>query len=239
MRNLKLLEAIGNIDDNLIEKAAPQKCTNKRSINWTRLGSLAACICLFFVGIWVFHLASDSLQKSTSIDMEAAEAPGISDKSDVITEGNGKSNTNSAEEPAAEEAVPEESAEEELFKDTGLQKESILSPEGKTPESGSAALDTAYSFSMNGTDYYLFSPDTQNQQYALPKEVMDLIGQGTYPITEADLGDVMGTVKDSKNQNLIGAAVYHFAKFPDSNTICIVEHQGIYEFYVSVIGISE
>ena len=50
-------------------------------------------------------------------------------------------------------------------------------------------------------------------------------------ITEADLGEQMGTVMGCGNAELNGCAVYHYAKFPDIDTICIVDTPDGYRFF--------
>ena len=41
----------------------------------------------------------------------------------------------------------------------------------------------------------------------------------------------MGTVENCGNSLLIGKTVYHFAAYPDSNAICILDNDGKYDFY--------
>lgn len=46
------------------------------------------------------------------------------------------------------------------------------------------------------------------------------------------LGDIMGVVGNSQDESIIGETVYHFIKFPSDDSICIVEVNGTYQFYV-------
>lgn len=56
-------------------------------------------------------------------------------------------------------------------------------------------------------------------------------------ITEEDLGELIGTVTggDSLDQGLIGKKVYHYALYPDSNEIVIVETDDGYAFYTILV----
>ncbi len=56
-------------------------------------------------------------------------------------------------------------------------------------------------------------------------------------ITEDDLGELIGTVTggDSLDQGLIGKKVYHYALYPDSNEIVIVETDDGYAFYTILV----
>ncbi len=48
-----------------------------------------------------------------------------------------------------------------------------------------------------------------------------------------DLGAFMGTVGSSDDASLIGCSVYHLARYPASNAICILEKDGQYSIYVA------
>ena len=65
----------------------------------------------------------------------------------------------------------------------------------------------------------------------VPEGAVGLSEENTYQIQAQDLGEVMGTVTDCADASLIGRTVYHFASYPDSRAICILEHDGAYDFY--------
>lgn len=53
-----------------------------------------------------------------------------------------------------------------------------------------------------------------------------------FSITEDDIGDLMGTVTGCEYEELNGCNVYHFAKYPENDTICIADTPSGYKFYV-------
>lgn len=54
-----------------------------------------------------------------------------------------------------------------------------------------------------------------------------------YHPTEQDLGAFMGTVGSSEDTSLVGCSVYHFARYPASDAICVLEQDGQYSIYVA------
>lgn len=92
----------------------------------------------------------------------------------------------------------------------------------------------AYGFCLNGNSaavYYPVSFEERVRYELVPNGVTGLTESNIYQITEADLGDLMGTVTDCKDEAMIGSQVYHFAKYPEYDSICIVDTPNGYEFY--------
>lgn len=72
----------------------------------------------------------------------------------------------------------------------------------------------------------------ERKQYGLvPEDAIGLDEGNTYQITEADLGEPMGTVTKCYDASYIGCPVYHFSKFPDDSNICIILTPQGYRFY--------
>lgn len=91
----------------------------------------------------------------------------------------------------------------------------------------------AYGVTVNGILYFPISFEERIQYGLVEEGTVGLTPENTYRITEADLGEVIGTVESCTEESMIGAIVYHFAKYPDYDSICIVEHHGQYQFYVA------
>lgn len=108
-------------------------------------------------------------------------------------------------------------------------------PRDTVGEDDCAHDSAAYGFCLNGNStavYYPISFEERVRYELVPKGEVGLNESNTYQITEADLGDLMGTVTDCKDETMIGSRVYHFAKYPEHDSICIVDTSNGYEFYV-------
>lgn len=97
------------------------------------------------------------------------------------------------------------------------------------------AQDAAYGFRLNGdaaATYYPISFDERVRYGLVPGGAVGLNESNRYQITEADLGTPMGTVTDCGDDRIIGSSVYHFAKYPEDDSICIADTPYGYDFYV-------
>ena len=93
----------------------------------------------------------------------------------------------------------------------------------------------AFPISLDSAPAALYHPISfeERQQYGLvPADAIGLDESNTYHITESDLGEWMGVVTSCGDESLIGCDVYHFAKYPDKDSICIVDTPAGYAFYV-------
>ena len=224
MREEKLLDAIDDIDDRLIEEAAPGKQIKVRHINWVRMGSIAACFMLLIIGVWGL---STIRMGSTE---EAAYDTAASTESAVVTE-----------DACEEEAMEEDAAIEEApATDTPAEDAGDEAPNTDTPSEGAIdeaceypSEDVAYGIMVNDSIYYPISFEERKSFNLVPEDAIGLTPENTYEITEEDLGEMMGTVDSCDKEELIGATIYHFAKYPDDDNICILEYDGTYAFYVS------
>lgn len=93
----------------------------------------------------------------------------------------------------------------------------------------------AYGFRLNGDGaavYYPISFDERVRYGLVPGDAIGLNESNLYQITEADLGVPMGAVTDCGDERIIGSLVYHFAKYPDDDSICIADTPYGYDFYV-------
>jgi hypothetical protein len=75
--------------------------------------------------------------------------------------------------------------------------------------------------------YYIADYSELALNYNLPET------EGEYVVTEADLGEELGTVTESDDPELTGLKAYRFNKLPDTDEVCIVEQDGRYEFYIA------
>lgn len=66
------------------------------------------------------------------------------------------------------------------------------------------------------------------------EDEIGLTEENRYEITEDDIGEFMGTVVEGE-EDIIGSGVYHFAKYPDSDRICIIETPEGFKFYTGSI----
>lgn len=93
----------------------------------------------------------------------------------------------------------------------------------------------AYGFRLNGdaaATYYPISFDERVRYGLVPSGAVGLNESNRYQITAADLGVPMGAVTDCGDERIIGSLVYHFAKYPEDDSICIAETPYGYDFYV-------
>lgn len=51
MKNEKLLDAIGSIDDNLVHNAVHDNFKKKKPV-WVKWGTMAACLCILLIGVF-------------------------------------------------------------------------------------------------------------------------------------------------------------------------------------------
>ena len=86
-----------------------------------------------------------------------------------------------------------------------------------------ATEQVAYGFIMDGKLYYPISFTDRIKYGLVPYEDIGATPDNLYIITESDLGELMGYVQSSEDESLIGATVYHFAAFPNSFAVCIVD----------------
>lgn len=94
---------------------------------------------------------------------------------------------------------------------------------------------TVYGFTLTGNDasvYFPISFDERKEYGLVSEEAVGLDKDNTYRITPKDLGEQMGTVISCGDKSLIGCEVYHFATYPDKESICIVNTPSGYAFYV-------
>ena len=111
----------------------------------------------------------------------------------------------------------------------------IFKPLAGTEENDTDTESAAYGFYLNGNHTVLYFPISfeERRQYELvPDDAVGLSKNNIYKITEADLGDLMGIVTDCGYEALNGCNVYHFAKYPAKDSICIVDTPSGYAIYV-------
>lgn len=87
--------------------------------------------------------------------------------------------------------------------------------------------------------YFPISFDERVRYGLVPEDAVGLTKENEYKITEADLGELMGTVTSCEDTSLIGCKVYHYSKFPDYDSICIVDTDDGYKFYTGITFIGD
>lgn len=212
MKAEKLLDAIGEISDQLITEADPtQKKSEKPNLrnywSWTRIGSVAAAFVFCSIAVWAITRISYS--NKASFDTAATESA------------------------APEDIEVEESADMDIpDNDT----DGISKNESSTHGSYDVKEDLAYTLVIDDAYYYDVISFEERKAYGLvPEDATGLTEENTYEITPQDLGTVIGTVTDCAKAEWIGATLYHFASYPDDNTIGILEYEGTYTFYVKQV----
>jgi hypothetical protein len=105
---------------------------------------------------------------------------------------------------------------------------------GRVPTENVTTDSVAYGFYLEGAEERLYFPITfeERRQYGLvPEDAAGLSEENRYVITQADLGDYMGTATGCQDETINGSAVYHFASYPEYDAICIVDTPDGYAFY--------
>lgn len=100
---------------------------------------------------------------------------------------------------------------------------------------GENTTEEAASIYLNGNQAALYFPISFQERvtYGLvPDGAEGLTPENTYQITERDLGEPMGTVTGGGETELNGCTAYHFARYPELDSICIVDTPQGYAFYV-------
>lgn len=104
----------------------------------------------------------------------------------------------------------------------------------QTPDVSTTPPDSTaevYGFCINDDEtkmYFPLSYEERRLYGLLPGE--NAVG-GIRRAYESDLGELMGRVTDCPNENLLGCKVYHYNKFPELESICILETSSGYSFY--------
>ena len=100
-------------------------------------------------------------------------------------------------------------------------------------DTGTVATEYSFCLDVNEASVYFPISFEERRKYGLvPEDAVGLNKENTYRITENDLGEPMGTVASCDNESMIGREVYHFARYPDKDSICIVDTPTGYKFYV-------
>lgn len=81
--------------------------------------------------------------------------------------------------------------------------------------------------------YYPITFDARCTYGLVATDAVGLTEENAYTITENDLGAFMGTVAACDDETLIGCKVYHFANYPELDSICILDAPSGYAFYTA------
>ncbi|MCQ2493163.1 MAG: hypothetical protein MJ104_01055 [Lachnospiraceae bacterium] len=105
-------------------------------------------------------------------------------------------------------------------------------PYVQTITSGTTAQSQKIGFKLNGDRYHPITWDERLEYGLVLDEAAGQSVQNMYVITDDDIGSEMGVIKKSTKKALNGLTVYHFASREDDDSICIIEVNGAYAFYV-------
>ena len=221
---IRLYDGITNIDEDIIEEAE-EYVPNVITVNWKRWGALAAS--LVIIGAGAFGLFRSGLLKP---------AAGEEVYSTDSTAGQGEEYAAAAmpaEVPAEEPAY--EWAEEPMempAEEPAYEAEPAEDNMGETKDSVSEEAERNV-YINNNTDilYYPASYSSVLDVYDMPinRDDPEFIRYQNGEFTKADLGDEMGEVTGVDNLSmLMGCKVYHFAKMPDFDAVCLVEYPSAY-----------
>ena len=103
---------------------------------------------------------------------------------------------------------------------------------GASATPGQAPFDVAYSLRLEGNETIVYDPiDFEDcLRYGLvPQNAAGL--DRPLKITEADIGEFMGTVTGCYDPALNGCKAYHYARYPEKDAICIIDTPRGYAFY--------
>ncbi len=102
--------------------------------------------------------------------------------------------------------------------------------------------NSAAGFYMNENKKVLYFPisfDGRVRYGLVPEDAEGLTEENTYKITDADVGEFMGTITSCGDEELVGRSVYHFTKFSDYDSICIVDTNNGYKFYTGTYFVTD
>ena len=113
----------------------------------------------------------------------------------------------------------------------------ILGAKTETEEIPVINVGVAHRIMIEGFEdaaYFGIGFDERKEFGLIGEDEIGLTEENRYKITEADIGEFMGTVIEGEG-DIVGSKVYHFAKYPDSDKICIIETPEGFEFYTGSI----
>ncbi len=100
----------------------------------------------------------------------------------------------------------------------------------------------AAGFNLSGNDdivYFPISFDDCKRYGIISQDAIGLSRDDAYEISSDDIGELMGTVTSCGDKTLVGRNVYHYSKFPNYDSICIIDTNKGYEFYTGTIFIGK
>jgi len=215
----KIVDYIGNIDEDLITDTM-EISKQKQNHMWIKWAVPAACLCITLTVLGVLSIKqgwfNSEGEKRGTVVYPNQESIGAGDNQ----------NSDDSTEKKIWSVVDEESgtnAYNYMHGDNDTLIDAYIYP-------------VAYGFSISDKDGFIYFPPSFDirEKYGLVTDpTKGLTLDNRYEISKKDLGEIMGTVGQCENADLIGKTVYHFASYPESNAICILDLGGSYEFYYS------
>ena len=219
MTREELFEAMIGIDEERLEHSEYGKKKQKKSFLLAYLGAAAACIGL--IGIAANYFLIAPLQYKNPPIPEAA-SDFVAGSSDIQKQEEARAAGGGIQNEMQEE-IALESLEEAGFWLNGARYTAIRYEEYKE-----------YGFIIESSkEQAIRANSSARQEKESIKE--ELFLETVFFISEKDLGEVMGVIEESEDQELVGCMVYHYIDYPSSDTICIVKKQDFYQLYTMEI----
>ncbi len=108
---------------------------------------------------------------------------------------------------------------------------SLLIPKTQDGGGSDQMADIFYGFCLNGLQYYPIDVGDHARYEEVKALQVGATGENRYEITEAHLGEWLGTIP--ADENFGQGEVYRFAAYPDYDAIVIMHRDGEYKFYIS------
>lgn len=201
LKREELFEALQDVDERRLEHSERKAKQNNRL--WSKWGSFAACLCLFILAVTVLPQLFPK------------------DSNSSLPKGN-----------RAEDIELKDKDQEDIFEDDFYEDQVVdgFSLNGSVYVPISYEEAVLYGLEYDSETISDSSDNMKLEDAVLPDESFASSSE-LRQATKADLGEVMGIIQDCEDESLNGCMIYHYAAYPDNNSICIVEHDGIYEFY--------
>lgn len=232
MTREELFEAMVGIDEERLEHSEKKP---KKSFRWVYLGAAAACIGLIGITANYYFVPPLLYQEEAIVESSSNLLTGISDSrkqvEDMVT-GNGVQSNEQKEIGFWLNGVRYTSICYEEYEAYGLKTEAS---QEQADEIDSFLVQHMESVEeeLSQRESIIYSGSRSKNQESAKKE--EFLLEGGDLVSEKDIGEVMGIIKESEDQKLIGCIVYHYNSYPDSDRICIVKYGDSYQVYTMEI----
>ena len=98
------------------------------------------------------------------------------------------------------------------------------------------STDEGIAIYINGNQsepYYHISFADMKEYGLVSEDAVGMTAENRYQVTMDDLGDWMGSVTDCLDRSMVNCRVYYFAKYPQDDSICIVDTLNGYQLFTA------